>query len=85
MKFRSFSLVLAIVIALTICSAGWTRGGAIAQKEKWEYKIMVVANAAPNFPTPEQALNRAGNEGWELVQANLNEYGYGTFILKRSK
>ena len=83
MRFRKI-LAASLIAAACVFATAWSYGGKGAAP-LWEYKIVNLGGSRQSDPAPEQALNKAGAEGWELVQANINEAGYGVYVFKRPK
>jgi outer membrane lipopolysaccharide assembly protein LptE/RlpB len=84
-SLRKVSLALLVAATVLVSVTVWTLRGEASSPQRWEYRIVNVGNHKPSDPTPEQSLNLLGAEGWEVVQANINESGYGLYILKRAR
>jgi hypothetical protein len=72
MKQRSM-LVAILALSAALCVVGWGVHAQSTSKVTWEYKV-VSSYIPPNPPPNIQELNRAGEQGWELVEIRVSEY-----------
>jgi hypothetical protein len=88
MKTKHWLVVIAAVVLLGL--VGWTGFGQRSQRGSqvaWEYKVMYVPGARN---LSEEAMNKMGAQGWELItfQAINNEggtIGAGNYFFKRAR
>ncbi|MDT5061945.1 MAG: hypothetical protein QOH63_2404 [Acidobacteriota bacterium] len=88
MKTKLWLIIIAAVILLGV--VGWTGFGQKPQRAAltaWEYKVVYVPGARN---LSEDAMNRMGAQGWELItfQAINNEggtIGAGNYFFKRAR
>jgi hypothetical protein len=88
MKTKVWLLCIAAVILFGL--VGWTGFGQRSQRASlitWEYKVMYVPGARN---LSEEAMNKMGAQGWELItfQAINNEggtIGAGNYFFKRAR
>jgi len=80
MKYKIFWKPLAAsLLVLLLCFVAWTQQKQNASRVKWEYMKTTRLD--------EAALNKLGEEGWELVAIQQWEGGeqYSAFFFKRPK
>ena len=75
-NFFKYFGIIAFVAVITVVACSF---GASAQAERWEYKIEHVTN---DMLRGDDAFNRLGAEGWELVMRDSGD-GSGVFYFKR--
>lgn len=88
MKTKVWLLGIAAVVLFGL--VGWTSFGQRSQRTPfmtWEYKVMYVPGARN---LSEEAMNKMGAQGWELItfQAINNEggtIGAGNYFFKRAR
>ncbi len=70
-------LLLILILALFALSGtvGWSSRAQPSAKTFWEYKVISSYGSSVGNPPPNvHELNRAGLEGWELVELSSEEF-----------
>jgi Domain of unknown function (DUF4177) len=85
---KTFALlaILSLVMFFSF-SAPQVQSGDRPQKKQWEYKIVNRASGTVNGVgfLDEKALNKYGDEGWELAGTTPSGAYVGEYIFKRMK
>ena len=69
-------LMLVVILALStvLCGVGWGVRAQSSSKITWEYKLISTYGTSLSSPPPNvHELNKAGGEGWELVEIRSGE------------
>ena len=65
--------IIALIAAFFV--VGWGGRAQSSSKVTWEYKVVSTYGPSTTNPPPSlQQLNRAGDEGWELVEIRSGEF-----------
>jgi hypothetical protein len=68
-------MLLAIVALIAAFFVGWGVRAQSSRKVTWEYDVVSTYGPSITNPPPNlQQLNRAGDQGWELVEIRSGEF-----------